>query len=200
MATPSLTTDNSLSDNELVKSRIENGCYINSFNPEFKMPGFTTILRWMVTSPNNTRLPSNTEELNASLPVLKPNPDEIWKTTPGLRFLWIGHASCLVQMDDFMFLTDPVFSDRCGITSNIGPIRYRPPALTVNDLPDKLQAVVISHNHYDHLDYPSVKNLHKRYGNALTWFCGLGVGQWFRDCHIENVVELDWWQEWKHPV
>jgi N-acyl-phosphatidylethanolamine-hydrolysing phospholipase D len=103
-------------------------------------------------------------------------------------------------MDDFMFLTDPVFSDRCGITANIGPKRYRPPALTVDDLPDKLEAIVISHNHYDHLDYPSVMSLHKRYGNALTWFCGLGVSQWFRDCHIENVVELDWWEEWKHPV
>jgi N-acyl-phosphatidylethanolamine-hydrolysing phospholipase D len=200
MATTSLTTDSSSTDDELVKSRIENGCYVNSFNPEFKLPGFTAIFRWKFGESNNTRLPDDIEELNKSLPVLKPNPDEIWKTTPGLRFIWIGHASCLVQMDDFMFLTDPAFSDRCGITANIGPKRYRPPALTVDDLPDKLEAIVISHNHYDHLDYPSVMSLHKRYGNALTWFCGLGVRQWFRDCHIENVVELDWWEEWKHPV
>jgi N-acyl-phosphatidylethanolamine-hydrolysing phospholipase D len=200
MAEASATTSNSSSDDGLVKSRMENGRYINSFNPEFKLPGFTTILRWMAGSPNHTNLPADIAELDKLLPVIKPNPDEIWKTTPGLRFIWIGHASCLVQMDDFMFLTDPVFSDRCGITAQVGPKRFRPPALTVDDLPDKLEAIVISHSHYDHLDYPSVKSLHERYGNALTWFCGLGLRQWFVDCHIENVVELDWWGEWKHPV
>jgi N-acyl-phosphatidylethanolamine-hydrolysing phospholipase D len=200
MEKEALTTNDSSSNGELVKSRIERGCYVNSFNPEFKMPGFTTVLRWAFGAPNNTRLPADIEELNKLLPVIKHNPDEIVKTSPGLRFIWIGHASCLVQMDDFMFLTDPVFSDRCGITPAIGPKRYRPPALTVEDLPDKLEAVVISHNHYDHLDNPTVRSLNARYGNKLTWFCGLGNRQWFLDAHIENVVELDWWQEWKHPV
>jgi N-acyl-phosphatidylethanolamine-hydrolysing phospholipase D len=200
MATSPSTTDNLSSDDELAKSRIENGSYVNSFNPKLKLPGFGTIFRWKIGSTNHTNLPADTEELNKSLPVLKPKPDEIWKTSPGLRFIWIGHATCLVQMDDFMFLTDPVFSDRCGATPQIGPKRYRPPALTVGDLPDKLEAVVISHNHYDHLDYPSVKSLNERYGNALTWFCGRGGRQWFLDIHIDNVVELDWWEEWKHPV
>jgi N-acyl-phosphatidylethanolamine-hydrolysing phospholipase D len=200
MGTMALYTDSSLSNDGLVKSRMEHGRYVNSFNPEFKMPGFGTILRWVFGAPNNTRLPADVEELNKLLPVLKPKPDEIWKTTPGLRFIWIGHATCLVQMDDFMFLTDPVFSERCGVTPQVGPKRYRPPALTVEDLPDKLEAIVISHNHFDHLDYPSVTSLNERYGKALTWFCGRGLRQWFLNCHIQNVVELDWWEEWKHPV
>jgi len=50
------------------------------------------------------------------------------------------------------------------------------------------------------LDYPSVKSLNERYGNKLTWFCGQGLRQWFHDSRIENVVELDWWEEWKHPT
>ena len=194
------TTESVSSDDELVKSRIENGRYVNSFNPHFKMPGYATILRWMVGAPNNTRLPATIEELNTVLPVLTPNPAEIWKTTPGLRFTWIGHASCLVQMDDFMFITDPLFGDRCGITPMIGPKRYRPPALTVPDLPEQLEAVVISHSHFDHLDEPSVRSLNARYGDKLTWFCGQGLGQWFSNCGMQKVIELDWWGEWTHPV
>ncbi len=84
--------------------------------------------------------------------------------------------------------------------SFIGPKRFRPPALTVNDLPDDLDAVLISHNHFDHLDYPSVQQLNKRYGERLTWFCGLGTRKWFLDNHIKNVVELDWWEEYHYSV
>jgi L-ascorbate metabolism protein UlaG (beta-lactamase superfamily) len=73
--------------------------------------------------------------------------------------------------------------------------RFRPPALSINDLPDDLDAILISHNHFDHLDYPSVRSLNERYGERLTWFCGRGTRQWFLDSHVQNVVELDWWEE-----
>ncbi|CAF2698711.1 unnamed protein product [Rotaria sp. Silwood2] len=199
MATSLTTTDNVISDDELIKSKQEHNRYVNSFNPEFKLPGYATIFRWMVGAPNNTNLPADIDELNKVLPVIKHKPDEIVKTSPGLRFIWIGHATCLVQIDDFIFLTDPVFSNQCGVASKVGPKRFRPPALSINDLPDKLEAIVISHNHFDHLDYPSVQSLHERYRNRLTWFCGKGGRQWFLNCHIENVIELDWWEEWKHP-
>ncbi|CAF1304894.1 unnamed protein product, partial [Rotaria sp. Silwood1] len=88
------------------------------------------------------------------------------------------------------------FSERCDIPSFIGPKRFRPPALTVNDLSDDLDALFISHNHFDHLDYPSVKSLNKRYGERLTWLCSGGTRQWFPDNHVTNVVELDWWEEY----
>jgi N-acyl-phosphatidylethanolamine-hydrolysing phospholipase D len=186
--------------NELVEARLINGAYTNSFNPRFRMPSVSTIVRWMFRAPNNTRLPANLDDLDQILPVIKHRKDDIFKEKTGLRLLWIGHASCLVQIDDFIFLTDPVFSDRCGITSQLGSKRYRRPALTVDELPDELQAVCISHNHFDHLDYPSVHALNQRYGNALTWFCGIGTRQWFIDCQIENVIELNWWQQQAHPV
>jgi N-acyl-phosphatidylethanolamine-hydrolysing phospholipase D len=188
----SVTVNSSSLNDEYVKSRMENGRYINSFNPIFEMPGFTTFLQWKMTTSKNTNLPADIEELNKLLPVIKPNRDEISKPSSSIRFVWIGHATCLVQMEGFMFLTDPVFK--------IGRKRYRPPALTVDDLPEELEAILISHNHFDHLDFQSVKSLNARYGNKLRWFCGQGGREWFIQSGIENVVELDWWTEWKHPV
>jgi N-acyl-phosphatidylethanolamine-hydrolysing phospholipase D len=92
------------------------------------------------------------------------------------------------------------YSERCGPKSWIGPKRFRPPALTVNALPDDLDAILISHNHFDHLDYDSVKSLNKRYGKRLTWFCGRGTREWFLDMHVQNIVELDWWEEYHFSV
>jgi len=108
----------------------------------------------------------------------------------GLMATWIGHATLLVQMDGVTFLTDPVWSDRCSPLSSIGPMRYVPPAIAIEDLPN-IDFIVISHNHYDHLDLATVK----RFGNRVKWYVPLGLKEWFKDCRITNVEELDWWQE-----
>ena len=67
--------------------------------------------------------------------------------------------------------------------------------ITIDRIP-KVDAVVISHNHYDHLDYDSVRQLHNKFGKGgLNWFCGLNTGEFFRSCGItENVHELNWWE------
>ena len=79
-----------------------------------------------------------------------------------------------------------------------GPSRFRPVPITIDRLPS-LDSVVISHNHYDHLDAESVKKLHEKFGkqneNKLNWFVGLGTADWFKSCGItENVHELNWWE------
>ena len=76
-----------------------------------------------------------------------------------------------------------------------GPKRYRPVPIIVNEIP-RVDAVIISHNHYDHLDYQSVMDLNRKFAkNGLNWFVGLGTAEWFRSCGInENVNELDWWE------
>lgn len=66
-------------------------------------------------------------------------------------------------------LTDPIFSDRPSASQAVGPRRLRPPACDVAGLPVRLDAVVVSHNHYDHLDLGSARDLHARYGDDLHW-------------------------------
>ncbi|CAL8463129.1 g2663 [Coccomyxa elongata] len=112
--------------------------------------------------------------------------------------VWMGHASVLVKMEGITFLTDPVFSQRCSPVQWAGPKRFVPaPRLDKSILPS-LDFVIISHNHYDHLDYGTVVQLHKQYGNDLTWYVPLGLQKWFHRCKITNVKELDWWQSVQH--
>jgi L-ascorbate metabolism protein UlaG (beta-lactamase superfamily) len=110
----------------------------------------------------------------------------------GLRVTWLGHSTVLLEIDGHRFLTDPVWSERVGPTDIAGPKRWFPPPLALKDIP-ALDAVVFSHDHYDHLDYRTVVALKER---GLTFVAPLGVG-----AHLERwgvppaqIVELDWWQ------
>ncbi|KAG2430386.1 hypothetical protein HYH02_013748 [Chlamydomonas schloesseri] len=117
----------------------------------------------------------------------------------GIQAVWVGHATVLVQMGGVTFITDPCFNERCSFVQFAGPRRVVPSALTGTEpqLPH-LDFVLLSHNHYDHLDTGSVRTLNKRYGKALTWYVPLGLGSWFRSEDVECVVELDWWQSVQH--
>ena len=86
-------------------------------------------------------------------------------------------------------MTDPIFSDYCGPNSFLKVNRVAPPGIHFEQLPP-IQAILISHNHYDHLDAPTVKRL----GNRPIYFVPLGLAKWFKKEKIENVMELDWWQ------
>ena len=89
---------------------MEKGRYVNSFNPEFKFPSPAIILKWKINAPVNTRLPATKKELDEMLPVIRhKTPDELYGAKFGLRLIWIGHASCYIQMNNFRFLIDPVF-------------------------------------------------------------------------------------------
>lgn len=106
---------------------------------------------------------------------------------------WIGHSTTLVQMGGRTILTDPIFSLRCSPVGFAGPKRYQKPALTIEDLP-QVDIAVISHNHYDHLDKPSVEAL----GDEVHWVVPLGLKQWFASLGITRVTELDWWGQLIH--
>jgi len=108
---------------------------------------------------------------------------------------WIGHATLLVQLDGLSVLTDPQWSDRAGPTSWFGPKRLGPPGLAFEDLP-RIDVVVISHDHYDHLDLPTVKRLAAAHDPLFV--VPLGMKAWFADNGMSRVEELDWWQERLH--
>jgi N-acyl-phosphatidylethanolamine-hydrolysing phospholipase D len=107
---------------------------------------------------------------------------------------WIGHATSLVQASGLNVLTDPIFSRRASPVRFAGPARAHPPGLRLDELPH-IDVVVISHNHYDHLDRDSILALSHQSGGSPLFLTPLGLGAWLRDQGIENVKELDWWQD-----
>ncbi|XP_021240199.1 N-acyl-phosphatidylethanolamine-hydrolyzing phospholipase D isoform X1 [Numida meleagris] len=193
----SFRLDYRLEEDVTKSKRGEDGRFVNPW-PTWKSPTWRNALKWCLTEKNNSNVPSSKQELDKELPVLKPyfveNPELVGKTGTGMRVTWLGHASVMVEMDELVFLTDPIFSQRASPVQLMGHKRFRPPPCTVEQLP-KIDAVVISHTHYDHLDYNTVKSLNERFGSELRWFVPLGLLDWMQRCGCENVIELDWWEE-----
>ncbi|OQV24438.1 N-acyl-phosphatidylethanolamine-hydrolyzing phospholipase D [Hypsibius exemplaris] len=141
-------------------------------------------------------LPLDKQELDITLPVVRPDFELHTNARP--KVTWLGHATVLVQMDGIAVLTDPVFSERCSPFHWLGTKRYRPVPCSVADLPN-IDAVAISHNHYDHLDIRSVLDLNRRFGKKLRWYVPAGTARWMRNRGCENVVEMSWWEEDRLP-
>lgn len=134
------------------------------------------------------RIPSN------PIPVVKPDLKSFSNPLlPGLRAIWFGHSSVLVEIDGLRIFTDPVFSEKVSPFTSVGPSRFFPPPVALSDLPP-IDAVVISHDHYDHLDMETTRYLASR---GTKYFVPLGVG-----AHLEawgvpgsQIIELDWWEK-----
>jgi L-ascorbate metabolism protein UlaG (beta-lactamase superfamily) len=111
-----------------------------------------------------------------------------------VRLTWFGHSTFLVEMDGKIILLDPVFGKYAAPHPLLGRERYNHKMpITIEDLP-QIDAIIISHDHYDHLDYPSIKKLKLK---TKHFFVPLGVGNHLREWGIEdeNITEMDWWQE-----
>ena len=105
---------------------------------------------------------------------------------------WIGHATALVQASGLNVLTDPIFSERAFPVQIAGPKRTQPPGVRLTDLPP-IDVVIVSHNHYDHLDRLSVIALNERATGSTMFLVPLGNKPWMENIGITNVIELDWW-------
>jgi N-acyl-phosphatidylethanolamine-hydrolysing phospholipase D len=145
------------------------------------------ILRWQ-RERSRSELPP-TPEANA-LPVVH---DGLRSLGDADGAVWVGHATAFLRLGGFNVLTDPVFSDRVSPVQWAGPRRIQPPGLRIADLP-RLDAVLITHDHYDHLDRTSVRALARGSQADATWFAPLGHGEWLRRQGVRRVVELDWWE------
>ncbi|KAI1455080.1 Metallo-hydrolase/oxidoreductase [Annulohypoxylon moriforme] len=128
------------------------------------------------------------------VPVVEPKFLPTRTSSSQLRATWLGHACYYVEYPSGLrVLFDPVFEDCCAPVGFLGFKRYTEPPCQIADLPF-VDAVVISHSHYDHLSYPSVQEIHKHHPNA-HFFVGLGLEKWFKSGGLKNVTEMDWWQE-----
>lgn len=130
----------------------------------------------------------------AELPVVGLDPVTLRGTPPpGLRITWLGHASVLVEIDGHRVMIDPVLSERASPFSSLGPRRFHPPPIRLEDVTG-IDAVVISHNHYDHMDKATLVHLA---GQGTQIFVPLGSGTFLERWNVPNelIHELDWWQE-----
>ncbi|MGI8306907.1 MBL fold metallo-hydrolase [Saccharopolyspora hattusasensis] len=141
-------------------------------------PRFSDVMRLMWTGGFRGRV----EDSNR-IPVLRTGLPPV--TAQDTAVTWVGHATYVVRMAGATVLTDPVWSSRIpGV-----PRRLTPPGVSFGELPP-VDAVVISHNHYDHLDAPTVLRLPR----DTPVLVPAGMGRWFRRRGFTEVVELDWWQ------
>lgn len=128
------------------------------------------------------------------------SPLESWKTQSrtGLRATWLGHSTVLLEIDGARVLTDPVWADRASPSQLFGPRRFHAPVVSMDQLPP-LDAIVLSHDHYDHLDAGAVATLAKV--SRAPWFTSLGVGARLEAMGVPaaRVFELDWWQQVSLP-
>jgi L-ascorbate metabolism protein UlaG (beta-lactamase superfamily) len=122
------------------------------------------------------------------------DPRASWGRAPetGLRVTWLGHSTLLVELDGVRVLTDPVWGERVSPVGFAGPKRFHPVPVKLEQLP-ALDAVIISHDHYDHLDYPTILQLAS---SDVPFITSLGVGSHLESWGIDErrITELDWWE------
>lgn len=106
---------------------------------------------------------------------------------------WVGHSTLLVSMQGMNFITDPIWSDTPSPVPPLGPSRFVPPGLTIEQLPD-IDFVLISHNHYDHLDVPSLIKLNQRFPNT-KFIVPTDNAALLKKHKINNVLELNWGEQ-----
>jgi len=138
---------------------------------------------------------TNPDTTPPTVPVHKPQFLQT-RQTEHLRATWLGHACYYVEFPGgFRALFDPVFTERCSPFSWLGPKRYTKMPCEIEDIPF-IDAVIISHNHYDHLSHPTLKTISEKYPSA-QFFVPLGNKPWFGHMKLpdHNVTELDWWEE-----
>lgn len=110
-----------------------------------------------------------------------------------LAITWIGHTTFLIQCGGVNILTDPIWSDRASPVSFAGPRRFSPPGIPFENLPE-IHATLVSHDHYDHLDDATVRQLIHRFPR-MHWLAPLGVGSFLKHRGAVDITQLDWWEE-----
>lgn len=176
----------------------ETGFQNNYLPPERMTKDFSKLWKWQR---------SRVKQEPVEFPLIEPDVAFLKANRTETTLTWVGHSTFLWQYQGLNLITDPHLTQRASPVNFLGPERLVEPGLALRDLPE-IDIVVISHNHYDHLDRRTVKELvAQQPNNPPLFLVPLGLKRWFADIGItENVVELDWWQhhdvgDWKlHAV
>jgi N-acyl-phosphatidylethanolamine-hydrolysing phospholipase D len=155
------------------------------------VPGFGSLLKWMLVHRTTRPRPKDPDPSVFA----RVKPAFVTPRAPASRLTvtWVGHSSLLVQLGGLNILTDPMWSERASPVQFAGPRRWVAPGVAFADLPP-LDAVVQSHNHYDHLDDRTVRRLAAAHPRA-SWVVPLGLASFVHARGGRTVVELDWWRE-----
>jgi L-ascorbate metabolism protein UlaG (beta-lactamase superfamily) len=163
---------------------------IRYFNPNVQQalpPSSGQAARWIwnwILRTNWPKWPKQADFSPGAPPVVRA-PEGSLYVTP------VGHGTFLIQMDGINILTDPIWSERCSPVSWLGPKRHHGPGIAFEDLPP-IDVVLVSHNHYDHFDIPTLRRLAK--DGVPHSVVPLGNLDLMRSTGIPAVDELDWWQ------
>jgi len=158
--------------------------------PDSELHGFREVLRWALERRGQVRAAT---PQRGSFPVATPALSYPRAGNTDFSATWVGHSTVLLQCGGLNVLTDPVFSQRASPLQWLGPRRVMDPGMQIDALPPP-DIVLLSHNHYDHLDRPAVKRIARAHPCA-TWIVPLGLGRYIRGWGARDIVELDWWQQ-----
>ncbi len=171
---------------ELPRAPRRDGTFHN-LDPDFQRASNWTRVRLYLLG--LTSIVSSTRHF-APLPTAAPDVEALRKNHHDATVTWIGHSTLLVQLDGVNLLTDPVWSQRLGpLSGTVGVKRFTPPGIPLEDLPP-IDVVLISHDHYDHLDEPTVRRLAHAFNPLFV--VPLDIKPWLEERGITRVVELDW--------
>ena len=151
---------------------------------------FTGLLKWRW---NRLRHPLPRDD---GARTLRPVPSSVRSphaSSNEIAITWVGHSTLLVQLGAMNVLIDPVWSERASPWRSVGPRRLVPPGITISELPP-IDVVLLSHNHYDHLDARTVRTLATMHPEA-RWIVPLRLGRLVRSFGARHLAELDWWDE-----
>lgn len=150
--------------------------------------------RWEAWRGGRPSVPNQVYDGYGDFPVTQPNLKRLAEPGEQAIMTWIGHATALIQMGGVNVLTDPHFGERASPVSFAGPRRRVALPMTLAQLPH-IDLVVISHNHYDHLDIDTIEGLAAQVDGPPLFLVPLGVDAWFKDLGVVNVQAMDWWDK-----
>ena len=156
--------------------------------PGFEEKGFGDFIQWSVIDRIKGKKPDKPDSYD--FPIVENDGKFLRENESEFTVTWVGHSTLLIQIDGMNILTDPIWSDRCSPVQFAGPKRHVKPGIKLENLP-KIDAIIISHNHYDHLDRLTIEH----FGNDPVYFIPLGIGEFLEDLDITNYEELDWWDD-----